>query len=32
MALMWMVQGEVGGLYDAYRGNGIAAAGWNQLS
>jgi len=29
---MWMVRGEAGRLYDAFRENGVAAVGWPQLA
>jgi len=29
---MWMVRGEGGSLYDAFRERGVAAVGWNQLA
>jgi len=29
---MWMVRGEAGRLYDAFRENGVAAIGWPQLA
>lgn len=32
MARMWMVRGEGGSLYDAFRERGVAAVGWNQLA
>lgn len=32
MARMWMVRGEGGSLYDAFRERGVAALGWNQLA
>ncbi|RQZ93328.1 restriction endonuclease [Burkholderia cepacia] len=32
MARMWMVRGEGGSLYDAFRERGVAAIGWNQLA
>lgn len=32
MARMWMVRGEGGSLYDAFREHGVAAVGWNQLA
>jgi len=32
MARMWMVRGEGGRLYDAFRERGVAAVGWNQLA
>lgn len=32
MARMWMVRGEGGSLYDAFRERGVAAVGWYQLA
>lgn len=32
MARMWMVRGEGGSLYEAFREHGIAAIGWRQIS
>ncbi|RCI71621.1 restriction endonuclease, partial [Pseudomonas aeruginosa] len=32
MARMWMVRGEGGSLYDAFRERGVAAVGGNQLA
>src|SRR3546814_10172519 len=32
MARMWMVRGEGGSLYDAFRERSVAAVGWNQLA
>ncbi|SDJ69767.1 restriction system protein [Pseudomonas delhiensis] len=32
MARMWMVRGEGGSLYEAFREHGIAAIGWQQIS
>lgn len=32
MARMWMVRGEGGSLYDAFRERGVAAVGWNRLA
>ena len=32
MARTWMVRGEGGSLYDAFRERGVAAVGWNQLA
>ncbi len=32
MSRMWMVRGEGGSLYDAFRERGVAAVGWNQLA
>ena len=32
MARMWMVRGEGGSLYDAFRERGVAAVGWTQLA
>ncbi len=32
MARMWMVRGDGGSLYDAFRERGVAALGWNQLA
>ncbi|MCL6690135.1 restriction endonuclease [Pseudomonas sp. R3.Fl] len=32
MARMWMVRGEGGRLYDAFRERGVAAVGWKQLA
>lgn len=32
MARMWMVRGDGGSLYDAFRERGVAAVGWNQLA
>ena len=32
MARMWMVRGEGGSLYDAFREHGVAAIGWYQLA
>ncbi len=32
MARMWMVRGEGGSLYDAFRERGVAAVGWNQFA
>ncbi len=32
MERMWMVRGEGGSLYDAFRERGVAAIGWNQLA
>ena len=32
MARMWMVRGEGGSLYDAFRERGVAAVGWSQLA
>ncbi|MDQ2188219.1 restriction endonuclease [Alcaligenaceae bacterium A4P071] len=32
MARMWMVRGESGSLYEAFRERGVAAVGWNQLA
>lgn len=32
MARMWMVRGEGGSLYDAFRDRGVAAVGWSQLA
>ncbi len=32
MERMWMVRGEGGSLYDAFRERGVAAVGWNQLA
>ncbi len=32
MARMWMVRGEGGSLYDAFREQGVVAVGWSQLA
>lgn len=32
MARMWMVRGEGGSLYEAFRERGVAAVGWSQLA
>jgi restriction system protein len=32
MERMWMVRGEGGSLYDAFRERGVAAIGWSQLA
>ncbi len=32
MTRMWMVRGEGGSLYEAFRARGVAAIGWNQLA
>ncbi|WP_337245754.1 restriction endonuclease [Luteimonas sp. gir] len=32
MTRMWMVRGEGGSLYDAFRERGVVAVGWNQLA
>ena len=32
MARMWMVRGEGGSLYDAFRERGVVAVGWHQLA
>ncbi|WP_282234869.1 restriction endonuclease [Salinicola endophyticus] len=32
MVRMWMVRGEGGSLYDAFRERGLVAVGWNQLA
>lgn len=32
MTRMWMVRGEGGSLYDAFRERGVAAVGWNPLA
>lgn len=32
MARMWMVRGEGGSLYEAFREQGVVAVGWTQLS
>ena len=32
MTRMWMVRGDGGSLYDAFRGGNVAAIGWNSLA
>lgn len=32
MSRMWMVRGESGSLYDAFREREVAAVGWSQLA
>lgn len=32
MPRMWMVRGEGGSLYDAFREHGVVAVGWNHLA
>lgn len=32
MERMWMVRGDGGSLFDAFRERGVVAVGWNQLA